>query len=88
MSLDNLPPTLLKDCVSVNAGLYCHIVQTADLKKYVLLLLINLGPCELWKIIGQYPFIKGLSRVLEKAVHQQPYDLLDEQSLLSNCQFG
>ena len=30
----------------------------------------------------------GLSKVLKKVVLQQLYDFLEQQSLLSNCQFG
>ena len=92
--LDNLPPALLKISANMIAGPLSHLNN----------LPLNSGTIpQIWKRAHITPLHKSastpenykpisilpsLSEVLKKDVHQRLYDFLDEQSLLSNCQFG
>ena len=93
---DNLPSGLLKDCRQYIAQPLCHIfnlsIETScfpDLWKIARIVPIyksgSLDKPDSYRPISVLP---AVSKILEKAVHQQLIDFLSDEDLLSKFQFG
>ena len=94
--VDNLPPGLPKDCRQYIAQPLCHIfnlsIETScfpDLWKIARIVPIYKSG-SLDKPDGYRPIsvLPAVSKILEKAVHQQLMDFLSDEDLLSKFQFG
>ena len=94
--LDNLPSALLKDCADAIAGPLSHLINlslktgTVPLiwKKARITPLHKSGSTttpENYRPISVLPI---LSKILEKSVHEQFYNFLEKENLISNRQFG
>lgn len=93
--IDDLPQNLLKDCATVIAKPLAHIINLSNKSSTV--------PA-LWKSAKVKPIFKSgdsdlvenfrpisilpISKILEKAVHRQFYNFLENNKLLNDCQFG
>ena len=94
--LDNLPPSLLKDCASSISKPLCFIInlslQTKSFpniwKRARVVPAHKSGPTNLPENFRPISILPALSKILEKAVHLQLTEFLDSNKLLSNRQFG
>ena len=94
--LDELPPGLLKDCAAslsipiahiVNLSLESSIVPT-DWKIAVIRPIFKSGSPSSPDNYRPISILPVLSKILERAVHTQLINYLEENELLSACQFG
>ena len=93
---DCLPPNLLKDCYTaiakpmahiINLSLRSGIVPTAW-KSAKITPIFKSGDT---KVVSNYrpiSVLPVLSKILERAVHNQLYEYMEHNDLLSDCQFG
>lgn len=94
--LDKLPPNMLKDCATVIAKPLAHIlnlsIQTQTVptawKSAKVSPIFKSGDAELVENYRPISVLPVLSKILEKAVHHQFYSFLENNKLLSDCQFG
>ena len=94
--VDDLPPGLLKDISEYIADPLCHIInlsiRTATIPtKWKIAKLIPIyksGSVKLPENFRPISVLPVLSKLLEKHIHRQYMDFLEEERLLSDCQFG
>ena len=94
--VDLLPPNLLKDCSEQIAGPLCHIInlsfQTCTVPSLWKSAKVNpvfkSGGADLVENYRPISILPILSKVLERAVHDQLYEFMEDHKLLSDCQYG
>ena len=94
--VDDLPPGLLKDISKYIADPLCHIInlsiRTATIPtKWKIAKLIPIyksGSVKLPENFRPISVLPVLSKLLEKHIHRKYMDFLEEERLLSDCQFG
>ena len=94
--LDNLPSALLKDCADAIAGLLSHHINlslktgTVPLiwKKARITPLHKFGSTATPENNRPISVLPILSKILEKSVHEQFYNFLKKENVISNRQFG
>ena len=93
---DYLPPNLLKDCASVIGPPITYIINLSLYKSTVpnlwkvakLCPVFKAGNADLVENYRPISVLPVLSKIMERAVHQQLYRYLESNNLLNDCQFG
>ena len=94
--LDNLPPSILKDTARVISKPLCHLINLSlktglfpsIWKKARIVPVFKSGNSSLPQNYRPISILPALSKIIEKAVHQQISKFLEHNNLLSNTQFG
>ena len=93
---DCLPSNLLKDCASVLAPPLAHVLNLSIITSTVpsiwksakITPTFKSGNADLVENYRPISVLPVLSKILEKAVHQQLYNFLETNNLLYDCQYG
>ena len=93
---DDLPPGLLKDCASEITQPLCHLINLSlkhseipsDWKHALITPIFKSGSTNDPNNYRPISILPILSKILEKSVHQQLMDYLEDNTLLSRNQFG
>ena len=94
--IDSLPPNLLKDCAEEIAGPLAHIINLSLMTSTVPSIwkaakvnpIYKSGNVDLVENYRPISILPTLSKLLERAVHDQLYSFLEDNRLLSDYQFG
>ena len=94
--IDLLPPNMLKDCSEEIAGPLAHIINLSLSTSTVPTLwksakvnpIFKSGNPDLVENYRPISILPILSKLLERTVHDQLYSYLENNNLLSDCQFG
>ena len=94
--LDNLPPSILKDTADVISKPLCHFINLSlktglfppSWKRARIVPVFKSGKSSLPENYRPISILPALSKIIERAVHQQISDFLEQNELLSNNQFG
>ena len=94
--LDNLPPFLLKDSAGNLSAPLAHLINLsfktgifpADWKKAKIIPIHKSGPSSNMDNYRPICILPVVSKIIEKAIHLQLVKFLDQNSLLSEFQFG
>ena len=93
---DNLPPRLLKDCANVIAKPLTHIINLSlntslvpnKLKIAKVIPLHKSGNKKLPENYRPISVLPALSKILERVAYEQIADYLENNKMLTSCQFG
>ena len=93
---DNLPPRLLKDCANVIAKPLTHIINLSlktslvpnKLKIAKVIPLHKSGNKKLPENYRPISVLPALSKMLERVAYEQIADYLENNKMLTSCQFG
>jgi hypothetical protein len=94
--IDDLPPNLIKDCATVIAKPLAHIINLSIKSSTVPALwksakvkpIFKSGDSDLVENFRPISILPIFSKILEKAIHRQFYNFLENNKLLNDCQFG
>ena len=94
--VDNLPPGLLKDSAKYTSGPLSFIINLSIKTSTVPMLWKSAKVAPIFKsghpsLPGNYrpiSILPTLSKILEKAVHKNLMDFLENENLLTHCQYG
>ena len=94
--IDSLPPNMLKDCAEEIAEPLSHIINLSLMTSTVPTIwktakvnpVFKSGNVDLVENFRPISILPILSKLLERTVHDQLYSFLEDNKLLSECQFG